>query len=201
MRLGLPLVGLGLFALGGICPKTKQTDPLDSFRRYRTWYCDTPEAVDMDARIALLCIPPMTPPNPMDLHGRYLFKIWVNPRGKAAFLSAKPVQFPVGSIVLKEKFQVEGTKKDAWSQHRLAKDARPVLLTAMLKREPGYDPANGDWEYVVLNGDASSQSTEGLENCAKCHADMKAKDFVFLRHSVGVGRGSVITIGKPTLRP
>ena len=55
----------------------------------------------------------------------------------------------------------------------------PELLTAMIKREKGYNPESGDWEYLVLNGTASSLTKRGkLINCSGCHLAYKTTDYV-----------------------
>ena len=75
--------------------------------------------------------------------------------------------FPVGSMIVKEKL----LRKDAGA---------PELLTAMIKREPGYNPASGDWEYVVLDGPGRSIEGRGkLANCQSCHALAKDTGYVF----------------------
>ena len=42
---------------------------------------------------------------------------------------------------------------------------------AMVKRPPGYDPAGGDWEYLVLDAAGQLQQRGRLPLCARCHAD------------------------------
>lgn len=50
----------------------------------------------------------------------------------------------------------------------------------MEKREPGWFPEGGDWEYGVLGADGLLQSRGKLTFCARCHAEAPA-DFVFPR--------------------
>ncbi|MEP7123297.1 MAG: hypothetical protein ABJE95_20390 [Byssovorax sp.] len=42
---------------------------------------------------------------------------------------------------------------------------------AMVKRAPGYDPAGGDWEYLVVDGAGHLEQRGRLPLCARCHAD------------------------------
>jgi hypothetical protein len=42
---------------------------------------------------------------------------------------------------------------------------------AMTKRPPGYDPAGGDWEYLVLDAAGHIEQRGRLSLCARCHAD------------------------------
>jgi len=61
-----------------------------------------------------------------------------------------------------------------------ADDAAPELITVMVKREKGFSPGSGDWEYFVLSGDAAKiKKHETIGSCSKCHAQAAATDFVF----------------------
>jgi len=64
----------------------------------------------------------------------------------------------------------------------LSKDGgAPELLTAMIKREPGYNPESGDWEFLILDASATyvigGRGTKA--NCQSCHALAKNNDYVF----------------------
>ena len=49
----------------------------------------------------------------------------------------------------------------------------------MLKRERGYNPENGDWEYLVLDGAASKIVERGrMASCSSCHAAYSSTDFL-----------------------
>ena len=75
-------------------------------------------------------------------------------------------KFPIGSMIVKEKL---GS----------ADSTTPELLTAMIKREPGYNPEGGDWEYLVLDGAASKIIEQGkLTRCSGCHLPYNGSDFV-----------------------
>lgn len=50
----------------------------------------------------------------------------------------------------------------------------------MIKREPGYDPQHGDWEYLYVVQKPEKKVTRGrLESCIKCHWQAKDRDYVF----------------------
>jgi len=183
MRTLLLATALTLFAAGTLHPAAKKSTDIEKFKNYRSWYCDTPHALNMDAQFAVLCMPPSLPMDPIDPHEQFLFKIWVNPIGKAVLVSKKNIPFPVGAIVVKEKFKRPGTPTDQNAWRQLPNDAKPILLTAMVKREPGYDRPNGDWEYLVLDGKVTKETTTGLQNCAPCHQEQKSRDFIFRRHA------------------
>ena len=73
-------------------------------------------------------------------------------------LFPKLPSFPVGTVLVKEKFNnPKGT-------------GTPELLTAMVKREKGYNPACYDWEFLVLDGKAERILERGkLARCQSCH--------------------------------
>jgi hypothetical protein len=50
----------------------------------------------------------------------------------------------------------------------------------MRKRESGYNPRVGDWEFSVVGADGKElQATGKLENCQGCHLGKSESDFVF----------------------
>ena len=56
----------------------------------------------------------------------------------------------------------------------------PELLTAMIKRSKGFNPAANDWEFLVISGDAyKNRKREKTGSCLSCHQSVSAKDFVF----------------------
>lgn len=79
----------------------------------------------------------------------------------------KPVHYPVGTVLTKEKFgnpQGKGV---------------PELLTVMVKREKGYNPACFDWEFLVVEGSGKKVLERGkLERCQGCHTKYTRTDGV-----------------------
>jgi len=152
--------------------------PGKELKAYRSWFAVTPQPVDMAPSIALSCAGPGRfdqAPNP---HIRHVFKVFVNSVGKEAMLSNGKKPFPIGSMIVKEKFALP-REKDSWIRRSPTIKDKPVLLTAMIKREKGFDAPNGDWQYVTLPGDASKMNTVGLKHCSTCHLNQKSTDFVF----------------------
>jgi hypothetical protein len=99
-------------------------------------------------------------------HIQKFINVFVNDAGRRAMLKEKRPHFPVGSFIVKEKLPT----RDA---------AEPELLTAMYKREAGYDPGGGDWEYLVLDGEGREVQARGkLESCRACHQEVADTDFV-----------------------
>ncbi|HEV3438638.1 MAG TPA: cytochrome P460 family protein [Gemmata sp.] len=102
-------------------------------------------------------------------HGPHMgFSIIVrtSPEAIAPFREGKPL--PVGSVVVKEKYA------DALATGPL------YAYAAMKKREAGYDPEGGDWEYTFVTLLPDRKVSRGrLTECASCHASAKARDFLF----------------------
>ena len=123
----------------------------------------TPELMEPLAATSCAIIPGRQEPSP---HLHKYVSVFVNPVGREQMMTKQEPKFPVGSMIIKEKLG----KPDSTT---------PEVLTAMIKREPGYNPANGDWEYLVLNGTASMIVERGkLERCSSCHSSYKHTDFV-----------------------
>lgn len=88
------------------------------------------------------------------------------------FMSYSP-----GTVVLKENFAASSGTPDA-----------PLSVTMMIKREPGYDPENGDWEYVqfdkngqvMLRGNAKDPAVN--QACASCHINIADRDYIFANY-------------------
>lgn len=86
----------------------------------------------------------------------------------------KYLSYPEGTVLLKENY----LKSDG-------KPGDPMVLSLMVKREKGYDPQFGDWEYLQLlpNGQTimrgNSKDITVAKACQACHANVPDKDFVF----------------------
>lgn len=118
----------------------------------------TPVAVDMAAVVAA--------------RGKSHSVLGVNPHEKAKFhtyVNAAAVmpmfdpwgKFPVGSLLVKEKFGSDGTSQ---------------LFTGMWKREAGYFPEVGDWEFFTVDGAVTKISERG--KLASGHVGMDKGDYV-----------------------
>lgn len=100
-----------------------------------------------------------------DPHLQKYVHVYVSTNGVDA-MKARDGVFPQGAIVLKEKFSdATGTNTE--------------FFTGMVKRQPGYNPDCGDWEFFTMPGDASTISKRGkLSDCMECHVEYKNRDFV-----------------------
>jgi hypothetical protein len=95
--------------------------------------------------------------------------VYVNDEGIGSFRSGE-LPFPAGSIIVKENFEpLPGGEKGSL-----------IALTAMVKMNPGYNPAGGDWAYIQTDPGFAETTLGKLEKCASCHAAAADKDFVFL---------------------
>lgn len=99
-------------------------------------------------------------------HVNKYVSVFVNPVGREEMMTKQSPKFPIGSMIVKEKL---GS----------ADSTTPEVLTAMIKREPGYNPEGGDWEYLVLDGAASKIVEQGkLTRCSGCHRPYQHSDFI-----------------------
>jgi hypothetical protein len=143
---------------------------LKDIRDYKAWTRVHPTALRLPAAVAALCAAP-TPPQSIESsqnpHRQRYFIVYVNETGRVAMMSQLKPVFPEGSIIVKEKLLAQD-------------DTSPELLTVMVKREQGFNPESGDWEYIVVNGERTKIEARGkLANCQSCHASKGETDYVF----------------------
>ena len=130
--------------------------------QYKSWTLVNPTPVKMEFVVAQLCAA-MAPQNP---HRNKFISVYVNEIGKQAMTTQLTPRFPQGSVIVKEKLDSQESRS-------------PELLTVMVKREKGYNPKSGDWEYLVLDGTASNVTKRGkLMECSSCHVAYQSSDYV-----------------------
>lgn len=157
-------------AIAGIAIGSKPTVPtiLEAVKGYGKWKKANTQPVRLTTGFDALCRG-ITPEEhqshqKVNPHFERFITVYVNKLGEQAMM--KGGTFPVGSVVMKEK--------------REKQNGPVVLSTVMIKREKGYNPTCGDWEFAALNADATKTDGEGkLESCMKCHIEQKKNDFVF----------------------
>src|SRR5579872_5406432 len=101
-------------------------------------------------------------------HAKSYIVVRVNSTGLAQFKAGKSV--PEGTVVVKEKHPV------------YEPNAQPVAIAVMFKREPGYDPEHGDWEYAyeLLQTENARKVERGkIESCIDCHKGTRSTDYLF----------------------
>lgn len=142
----------------------------DSIKGYRQWTRVNPVPADLPSPLAVLCAAPTAKQIEMETgnpHRDKFITVYVNELGTKAMMHERNPRFPMGSVIVKEKLPA----KDSSS---------PELLTVMIKREAGYNPANGDWEYMALDGNGKEVRARGrLEKCQGCHQMAKHGDYVY----------------------
>lgn len=97
------------------------------------------------------------------------YQIYITHPGLDIIRSGKG-SYPEGTVVVKEKFS------DAAGQIT-------ELFTAMVKRQKGFNPDSGDWEYFVLSADAKKIVQRGkIESCMNCHDSYQSTDYITRRY-------------------
>ncbi len=92
-------------------------------------------------------------------HTMTIVHMYMNEIAAKAF-AKKPYSFPVGSVIVKDK--INGEKG----------------VGGMIKRKPGYDTKNGDWEYFYFTKLNKIDSGK-IPSCIKCHSAQAKNDYVF----------------------
>jgi hypothetical protein len=178
MRVLTELVAVMLLGLLAACTipadvitvHTSSSSANDVINGYRQWTRVNPEPVVFHSRLAIQCAAPTRQQIEMekdDPHMNKFITVYVNELGTKAMMHEKNPRFPQGSVIVKEKLP----SKDSTT---------PELLTVMFKREAGFNPENGDWEYMVSDGAGQEVHARGrLEKCQSCHTMVKDTDYVY----------------------
>lgn len=139
---------------------------------YRTWQPQSPEPVAISAYIFGLCRLPTLPE--MEFlesehgDGRYL-QDWANAQAEAGIARRGAPPFDPGSVIVKEKYVATGTGPEL------------VAIAMMIKREPGFQPSQGDWDYAYYEPELGVIQTKAQSDyCAGCHIAASETDFVFV---------------------
>lgn len=93
--------------------------------------------------------------------------VYINDLAREAVNAEPAIQFPRGSIIVREKLAN-------------ADDAKPLLLTVMIKRARGFNPKANDWEFLAIDG-AMNKILERQKkgSCLDCHSSQEHRDFVY----------------------
>jgi len=95
-------------------------------------------------------------------------EIYVNDIGKSTAYRESDYPYPVGSVIIKESYSADDGAKGILKS-----------ITIMVKREAGYDPDNGDWEYAMTDENLKVSRQGKINMCISCHSVMSDKDFTF----------------------
>ena len=114
-------------------------------------------------------------------HASTYITVYVNKIGRDAMFATGQPRFPEGSVIVKEKIE-KPLSPEGYNigPPKSLEGLKPSLYTLMIKREPGYNPAVGDWEFAVASGKEGRIEAGGkLESCQACHLEKRDQDFVF----------------------
>jgi hypothetical protein len=141
--------------------------------QYRTLQRMTPNPHPVDAYTSMLCRG-LTQEDidrtdqASGPHARAFVHIYANALAAKALTDSASV-YPVGAVIIKEKL-ADFSPPDATQSTN--------SLGGMRKREAGYDPENGDWEYFYQAAGGILESGK-MANCTQCHSQKKPQDYVF----------------------
>jgi hypothetical protein len=165
--MGAAVIGLGVWATGTTAGETKGTaagdyDLLFALQHQRpamVRVTEEPFRVVWGG-LELCNRPAMRAP-----HEDHWIHVFISPGGTNAMRTGKGT-YPVGTVILKQKFlDGAGTKTD--------------FYTGMRKREAGYNPELGDWEFFALDLTGETVIARGkIESCMDCHSKYAKTDFV-----------------------
>jgi Cytochrome P460 len=92
--------------------------------------------------------------------------VYANDKARSNIYYNSP-SFPVGSMIVREKHDDE-------------LNVLPNTVIAMVKRDPGFSPQTGDWEFFMFDGRTLAlKLRETVGNCATCHTHAKSTDWSF----------------------
>jgi len=133
---------------------------------YKSFTRVTPIARKVMPSIAMLCTTPTAAARERirqqaGPHHEALVHFYLN--AVALQRADKKQPFAPGAIVIKEK---------------IGESVPVAAVGGMRKREPGYDPENGDWEYFYSSRSGGFESGK-IQSCIACHRRQKATDYVF----------------------
>jgi hypothetical protein len=137
---------------------------------YKVWLKANAKPQLVVSHLAALCTTPTPEMIRVEDHNPHMNKyinVFVNPDGAEPFLSRQTPHFLEGTVIVKEKLSTETS-------------VEPELLTVMVKREAGFNPKYGDWEFFTFNGAATKVTARGkIESCQECHVMRQDQDYVF----------------------
>ncbi len=185
-----PAVLTTLLALAGCQPDSPPTAPapppaaspaLPDPAAFSAWPSVTERPVPVGPRNWALCRSPTRAElqdregeaKPHGPHAGYSVVVRVSPGAAAAFRAGGPL--PAGAAVVKEKYADELASGPLYG------------YAVMVKREVGFYPEGGDWEYAFVALEPERAESRGrMAGCAACHAAAQGRDFLF--RSYGAGR-------------
>lgn len=166
------VVGLLLAALSG-CQRVSDAQVAPGWESgtidYAGWKELTKEPVRIQPAQFAYCRP-VPEAAQLGPHWKPEIRLFANEVAAAHLREGRGGSYPVGAIIVKEKWWND--KKDGYA--------------AMIKKEPGYDPEHGDWEYLYVQFGEEEKIERGpIASCINCHAQAAATDYLFGTHLKG----------------
>jgi hypothetical protein len=147
-----------------------RAEELKEIAGYRNWTRVNTEPQLMDLQAARDCaVRPLigNANGGINPHQNKYILVYVNATGREAMMEKRNPIFPEGSAIVKEKLPDQSSQS-------------PELLTVMIKREKGFNPSTGDWEFMVVDGSGTKVESRGkLKNCQGCHLARPRSDYIF----------------------
>lgn len=106
-------------------------------------------------------------------HTHSSVSIFMSEDAAKTFLSGVP-PYATGAVIVKQKHRLAYHLDGDFSKKVQPADG----VGGMVKREPGYDPEHGDWEYFYFE-DPSEIESGRIASCVECHRAAKNTDYVF----------------------
>jgi hypothetical protein len=102
-----------------------------------------------------------TYPDSTPRHRHAFGVVYANEIALATMTATPRETFKPGAIIVREKL----SQPDSTT---------PQLLAVMIKREPGFNPAAADWDFLILNGAGTRiRKREKKGACFDCHQSQK----------------------------
>lgn len=101
---------------------------------------------------------------------KYIYT-YVNKTGEIEFYNTNDPFYPEGTVIITEQYGINNRSGRV--------DTIPELYTIMIKREEGYNPDYGDWEFGVIDKYLNNGQMGKIQACMDCHAGVSEMDYVF----------------------
>jgi hypothetical protein len=146
--------------------KSAEVEKAEPYSDYTSWKSVNAEPKTVTAAQKRAC----EAPSRYDHEGGFI-NVYVNPVGRDQYLKEKTPTFEAGTVIVKEKLRQKDGKE-------------PRELGVMIKREAGFAPTAGDWEFLLVDGKGNVSNEQRLQkSCAACHR-MRAKDGYVFRDAI-----------------
>ncbi len=154
----------------------ENSQALEIAKNYKNLTRMTKQPIQITVWLAMMCRMPSAQEikGAQNRHGPHTMKrvnFYMNELAAKA-VGKNPISFPVGSIIVKDK----------------KLDDENDGVGGMIKREKGYDPEHGDWEYFYYT-DIEKVGHGKIASCVECHSKTAHSDYFYghwLKHGNGM---------------